>query len=71
MVKKNFNCFAYKEGRCTVLKASKCEGIKCAFYKTKKMYRLGRKKAIKRILSLPEPYQQYIIDTYYDGKNLK
>lgn len=68
---KSIDCFAYKYKECTALKVSKCEGIKCGFYKSKKMYRLGRKKAIKRILSLPDTYQQYIIDTYYDGKKLK
>ena len=58
-------CFADKNGNCFVLIKTQCEG--CSFYQTYDNYRLGRKKAMIRLASLPKDLQEYINQKYFRG----
>lgn len=49
--------------KCVALTEKRCED--CRFRKTKKEAEAGRKKAKKRINSLPEEHQKYIREKYY------
>ena len=51
--------FGYK---CVALTCKKCEG--CCFRKTQEQLEAGRKRAKKRINSLPAEIQAYIRDKY-------
>lgn len=48
--------------KCVALTSKRCEG--CHFRKTEKEAEEGRKKAKRRINSLPEEMQNYIRDKY-------
>ncbi len=43
---KKTSCFAYENGKCTVLDVYKCDS--CRFYKTKELLEHQREKAFKR-----------------------
>lgn len=49
--------------KCVALTEKRCEG--CRFKKTQKEVEAGRKKAKRRINSLPEEQQKFIRETYH------
>ena len=63
-------CFAeVSNGKCILLTCRKCKGhFMCSFYKTEEQAEIDRKKAYKRIASLPFETQEYIAGLYYNGK---
>lgn len=58
--------FDMEEGKCAVLTEKSCE--KCSFFKSKERLEEGRKKAEKRMKSLPKEQQAYIYDKYYSKR---
>lgn len=61
-------CFASRKGKCSVLNVSKCEGLKCGFYKTEAQITEERGKTFKRIKSLEKEEQLEISEKYYGNK---
>ena len=61
-------CFAYRNGKCKVLKVKKCEGKSCSFFKTKAQVDEDQKKVFRRINSLDPATRRNIMDLYYGGK---
>ncbi|NDL68592.1 hypothetical protein [Anaerotalea alkaliphila] len=61
-------CFAYRNGKCGVLKVKKCEGKSCCFFKTKVEAEEDQKKVFRRINSLDPATRKNIMDLYYGGK---
>ena len=61
-------CFAYRNGKCKVLKVKKCEGESCSFFKTKDQVDEDQKKVFRRINSLDSAAKKNIMDLYYGGK---
>jgi hypothetical protein len=61
-------CFAYRNGKCKVLKVKKCEGESCSFFKTKAQVDEDQKKVFRRINSLDPATRRNIMDLYYGGK---
>jgi len=61
-------CFAYRNGKCKVLKVKKCEGESCSFFKTKVQVDEDQKKVFRRINSLDPATRRNIMDLYYGGK---
>jgi hypothetical protein len=61
-------CFAYRNGKCKVLKVKKCEGESCSFFKTKDQVDEDQKKVFRRINSLDPATRRNIMDLYYGGK---
>lgn len=61
-------CFAYRNGKCKVLKVKKCEGENCSFFKTKDQVDEDQKKVFRRINSLDSATRRNIMDLYYGGK---
>lgn len=57
------NCVFDFGRKCVALTEKKCKD--CRFRKTQKELKEGRKKAKKRIASLPEEQQTYIREKYY------
>lgn len=57
------DCAFNREGRCTVLKTTRCN--KCSFRKTQKQLDEGREKAKKRIQSFPKEVREDIKKKYY------
>ena len=58
------NDCAFNEGRfCTALRKKECKN--CTFKKTEEELIVGRRKAMVRIQSLPNPKRYYIIHTYH------
>lgn len=64
----NKNCFAYKNGRCKILKNIQCANNTCSFFKTEEEQAEGLNKTYVRIASLDKVIQRNIADTYYNGK---
>lgn len=58
-------CFALKANECTILKTSKCERMKCSFYKTGAEAVRDGEKAFKRISKLSSSKQDYIAKMYF------
>jgi hypothetical protein len=54
--------FDIKEGKCSALNVKNCKG--CRFFKSKERLIEGRKKAAKRVQSLPERQRAYIYEHY-------
>jgi len=61
-------CFAYKNGKCNILRIEKCEGVGCGFYKTGEQLKQDRQEAYERIQSLSKTAINNINETYYSGK---
>ena len=61
-------CFAYRNGKCKVLKVKKCEGESCSFFKTQDQVDEDQKKVFRRINSLDPATRRNIMDLYYGGK---
>jgi len=59
------DCFAYRNGKCLVLKIKECGGCGCKFYKTQEQFKLDRVKALERIFSLDAKDREKIFLTYY------
>lgn len=55
-------CFKSSMG-CTALRDSRCEG--CGFKKTKEELAEGRRRALDRVLSLPDEQRIHIVRKYY------
>lgn len=67
-VRKEQDCFAYKNGKCNILRINKCEGSGCGFYKTSEQLEKDRQQAFLRIQSLDEATRRDINETYFSGK---
>ena len=61
-------CFAYKKGKCNVLKVKQCQGEECPFFKTREQFGEDKKKVLRRINSLDISLKKNIMDLYYNGK---
>ena len=64
VVKKEQDCFAYKNGKCKILRVSKCEGTDCSFFKTLPELQMDRQKAFEHIQALDVNIRNEIIDLY-------
>ena len=64
----NTDCFAYKNGKCRVLKITECRnGKPCPFFKTKEQQEEDVRKVYARLASLDKSVQRDIADKYYKG----
>lgn len=61
-------CYAYKNGKCKVLKVKKCDGESCAFLKTAAQMEEDQKEVFRRISSLDPVTKNNIMVLYYGGK---
>ncbi|MCD8500808.1 MAG: hypothetical protein LRY71_02920 [Bacillaceae bacterium] len=61
---KGQHCFAYKDGKCKVLRVKWCEGVGCSFFKTEHQLQQDRLKAFEHIQSLDANIRNEIIDMY-------
>ncbi|MBU9723104.1 MULTISPECIES: hypothetical protein [Bacillaceae] len=61
-------CFAYKNGKCKILRINKCEGLGCGFHKTSEQLETDRQQALMCIQFLDEATRRDINETYYSGK---
>jgi hypothetical protein len=59
-------CFANHNGKCVCLTDGVC-GRPCRFLKTEEELAAHRKRAVRRLKSLPEDQQLYIRKKYYNG----
>lgn len=57
-------CFALREGCCTVLVVSKCQGEDCPFSKTAEQFDQGQQQALERIQSLEPDRRAYLMGKY-------
>jgi hypothetical protein len=60
--------YAYRNGKCKVVKVKQVEGESCSFYKTKDQADEDKKKVFRRINSLDPATRRSIMDLYYGGK---
>ena len=61
-------CAFDKENGCAALKEKPCMiGKPCSFFKSREKLEEGRKKAMKRVRSLPINQKRHIFDKYYTG----
>lgn len=67
-VRKEQDCFAYKNGKCKILRINKCEGVGCSFFKTSDQLEKERQQAVFCIRSLDEATRRGINETYFSGK---
>lgn len=58
-------CFALKANECTILKTSKCERMKCSFYKTGVEAVRDKEKTMERLSKLSSSKQDYIAKMYF------
>ncbi|THE14018.1 hypothetical protein E1I69_05835 [Bacillus timonensis] len=63
-VKKELECFAYKEGKCKILKVNQCEGTVCSFFKTVPQLSVERQRSFEHIQSLDDATRDHIMDFY-------
>lgn len=63
-VKKEKDCFAYKEGKCKILRINQCEGTGCNFFKTIPQLNIERQRAFDHIQSLDDAAREHIMDFY-------
>ena len=63
----SMDCFAMKDGKCSVMKCGKCGGETCHFHKTREEQAQSLEKVSERLRSLPEYQQEAIADKYYGG----
>ncbi len=61
------DCFAMKDGKCSVMKCGKCGGGTCHFHKTREEQAQSLEKVSERLRSLPGYQQEAIADKYYGG----
>ena len=61
------DCFAMKDGKCSILSGGKCGGETCHFHKTREEQAQSLEKVSERLRSLPECQQEAIADKYYGG----
>ena len=61
-------CFAYKNGKCKILRVNQCEGMSCRFFKTSEQLEEERKQSFERIQSLDPFVRNDIMKTYFSGK---
>lgn len=64
VVKREQDCFAYKNGKCKILRVLTCEGTNCSFYKTLSELQMDRQKALEHIQALDVTTRNEIIDLY-------
>ena len=61
------DCFAMKDGKCSVMKCGKCGGGACHFHKTREEQAQSLEKVSERLRSLPQYQQEAVADKYYGG----
>jgi len=62
-------CFAADSAKvCRVIRACRCDGTACAFYRTKEEARESREHSKELLRCLPSDRQMDIADKYYSGR---
>ncbi len=59
------DCFAMKDGKCSVMKCGKCGGGTCHFHKTREEQAQSLEKVSERLRSLPGYQQEAIAYRYH------
>ena len=62
----NLECFAAKDGKCSILTSKSC--IRCKFFKTTAQAEADSVAALHRLHSLPRELRSAIAYTYYNGR---